>query len=162
LPPLPLPLKRLVSSRGTTPHHSVTISTWLSRAPTPCRQSAGAYREGAGTRGTCPPPPEMPMLKKIGVFFVNTLVQWLLACLQQTPTRALPLDLAGGLLPPVPVLSPSETNFWLRPRPMLLLLQFYILYRPSRVAQVKVGGTGFRFPEGTHACTTIKAIVVAT
>ena len=30
--------------------------------------------------------------------------------------RALPLDPVGGLLSPVPrVLSPSETNFWLRP-----------------------------------------------
>ena len=56
---------------------------------------------------------------------VNTLglLQWLLAYYifsfsglrPQTPTRALPLDPAGRLLSPVPVLSPSETNFWLRP-----------------------------------------------
>jgi len=70
------------------------------------------------------PAPEIPMLKKLGVL-VNTLglLQWLLAYYvfsfaglrPQTPTRALPLDPAGGLLSPVPVLSPSETNFWLRP-----------------------------------------------
>jgi len=51
---------------------------------------------------------------------VNILgqLQWLLAYYvfsfsglrPQTPTRTLPLDPAGGLLSPVPVLSSSETN----------------------------------------------------
>jgi len=47
---------------------------------------------------------------------VNTLLEWLLALYvfsfwglrPQTPTRALPLDPAGGLLSSVPVLSPSK------------------------------------------------------
>jgi len=48
------------------------------------------------------------------VFLVNTLLQWLLAYmssasggLRPTPTRSLPLDPAGRLLPPVPLFCPS-------------------------------------------------------
>jgi len=62
------------------------------------------------------------MLKKIRGFWL-TLIALVISIYvfsfwglrPQIPTRALPLDNAGGLLSPVPVLSPSETNFWLRP-----------------------------------------------
>jgi len=66
-------------------------------------------------------PPEIPMLKNRG-FLVNTLLQWLLACLQllspHNPTRALPLDPAGGLLSQVsqsPGFVPLRNKFLATP-----------------------------------------------
>jgi len=82
--------------------------------PSPVRSEQGR-REGGGLGGHVPP--EIPMLKKLGRGLVNALLQLLLAASASPPdpTRVLPLDTAGGLVPSPPVLSRSETNFWLRP-----------------------------------------------
>jgi len=63
-------------------------------------------------------PPEIPMLKKIQGFLVNTLFQWFLAYM--SPSYKPPYSHQGsaagpaGGLSPVPRFCPSETNFWLR------------------------------------------------
>jgi len=75
----------------------------------------GRIREG-GTRGTCPLPRKFPCWKKFQWFLVNTLLQWLLAYRpMSSASGGFAPDPHRGSAPGLTVLSPSETNFWLRP-----------------------------------------------
>ena len=82
----------------------------------------GVWKGGA--RETCPPP-EIPMLIKIRGFwlthdcngyyllaYTSSASGWLRP---QTPTRALPLDPAGGLLSPAPSFVPLRNKFLAMP-----------------------------------------------
>ena len=74
-------------------------------------------REGGGDKGGMSPT-EIPMLKKIFQGFLVNIIAIVISVWglrPQIPTRALPLDPLGTSVPVPPFLSPSETNFWLRP-----------------------------------------------